>query len=158
MTKPVQKDTKVWPEGAASALHDCFDTSYCDIFKQAPTQNQHTDLQEHTEIFKCIKDGTVTTTRSHDWQERFTDCSRPRILPLELVTQQNWEKPEPTCSAASEKQTKKISLQINDSRDTQSLWHVIQTIMDYKPPPQACDSKMSLLNQLNSFLCTVATF
>ncbi|KAI3363888.1 hypothetical protein L3Q82_001487 [Scortum barcoo] len=35
--------------------------------------------------------------------------------------------------------------------DTQSLWRGIQTITDYKPPLQTCDSSTSLLNALNDF-------
>ncbi|KAL0161030.1 hypothetical protein M9458_044755, partial [Cirrhinus mrigala] len=44
-----------------------------------------------------------------------------------------------------------ISHRFKDSRDTRSLWRGIQTITDYKPPPQTCDSTISLLNELNSF-------
>ncbi|KAL0154639.1 hypothetical protein M9458_048902 [Cirrhinus mrigala] len=44
-----------------------------------------------------------------------------------------------------------ISHRFKDSRDTRSLWRGIQTITDYKPPPQTCDSTISLLNELNTF-------
>jgi len=37
------------------------------------------------------------------------------------------------------------------SRDTWSLWKGIQTIMDYKPSPQTCDSYTTLLSYLNNF-------
>ncbi len=32
-----------------------------------------------------------------------------------------------------------------------NLWQGIQTITDYKPPPQTCDSTIPLLNELNAF-------
>ncbi len=45
----------------------------------------------------------------------------------------------------------KINNHFTNSRDTQSLWQGIQTITDYKPPPQACDDDTSLPDALNHF-------
>ncbi len=45
----------------------------------------------------------------------------------------------------------KINNHFTDSRDTRSLWQAIQTITDYKPPPQACDDDPSLPDTLNHF-------
>ncbi len=45
----------------------------------------------------------------------------------------------------------KINNHFMDSRDTRSLWQAIQTITDYKPPPQACDDDPSLPDTLNHF-------
>ncbi len=63
--KPVHKQIQVWPEGSSEALQDCFDTTDWDMFKQAATYNNTTDLQEYSEtvtayITKCIDDVTVT--------------------------------------------------------------------------------------------------
>ncbi len=44
-----------------------------------------------------------------------------------------------------------INDHFTDSRDTWSLWQAIQTITDYKPPPQACDDDTSLPDALNHF-------
>ena len=44
---------------------------------------------------------------------------------------------------------KKISNHFTHSRDTWSLWQAIQTITDYKPPPQAYDDNTSLPDALN---------
>ncbi len=57
----------MWPEGSSEALQDCFDTTDWDMFKQAATYNNTTDLQEYTEtvtayITKCIDDVMVTKT------------------------------------------------------------------------------------------------
>ncbi len=65
--KPVHKQIQVWPEGSSEALQDCFDTTVWNMFKQAATYNNTTDLQEYTEtvtayITKCIDDVTVTKT------------------------------------------------------------------------------------------------
>ncbi len=45
----------------------------------------------------------------------------------------------------------KINNYFTDSRDTRSLWQAIQTITDYKPPPQACEDDPSLPDTLNHF-------
>ncbi len=45
----------------------------------------------------------------------------------------------------------KINNHFTNSRDTRSLWQAIQTITDYKPPPQACDDDTSLPDALNHF-------
>ncbi len=65
--KPIHKQIQVWPEGSSEALQDCFDTTDWNMFKQAATYNNTTDLQEYTEtvtayITKCIDDVTVTKT------------------------------------------------------------------------------------------------
>ncbi len=57
--KPIHKEIQVWPEGSSEALQDCFDTTDWNMFKQAATYNNTTDLQEYTEtvtayITKCI--------------------------------------------------------------------------------------------------------
>ncbi len=51
----------------------------------------------------------------------------------------------------SDRYTRRIAHRFSDSRDTRSLWQGIQTITDYKPPQQTCDSTIPLLNELNAF-------
>ncbi len=67
LTKPVQKLITIWPENATSTLQDCFQCTDWNMFKEAATYNNHTDLQEYTEtvtayIKKCMDDLTVTKT------------------------------------------------------------------------------------------------
>ncbi len=50
---------------------------------------------------------------------------------------------------AKRSHAQKINNHFTDSRDTLSLWQAIQTITDYKPPPQACDDDPSLPDTLN---------
>ncbi len=52
---------------------------------------------------------------------------------------------------AKRQYSRRIAHRFSDSRDTRSLWQGIQTITDYKPPPQTCDSTIPLLNELNAF-------
>ncbi|KAK2883355.1 hypothetical protein Q8A73_022288 [Channa argus] len=47
--------------------------------------------------------------------------------------------------------SRRIAHQFSNSRDTRSLWQGIQTITDYRPPPQTCKSNISLLNEVNAF-------
>ncbi len=51
---------------------------------------------------------------------------------------------------AKRQYSRRIAHRFSDGRDTLSLWQGIQTITVYKPPPQTCDSTISLLNELNS--------
>ncbi len=90
LAKPVQKQITVWPDDkyvcmygtcgridnkadfdltddATSTLQDCFQDTDWNMFKEAATYHDHTDLQEYTEtviayIKKCIDDVTVTKT------------------------------------------------------------------------------------------------
>ncbi len=62
---------------------------------------------------------------------------------------------EPICPVASKMQNgqmlKNSTITSRTAETTQSLWQAIQTITDYKPPPQACDDDPSLPNTLNHF-------
>ncbi len=49
LAKPVQKLITIWPENATSTLQDCFQCTDWNMFKEAATYNNHTDLQEYTE-------------------------------------------------------------------------------------------------------------
>ncbi|KAL0152069.1 hypothetical protein M9458_052623, partial [Cirrhinus mrigala] len=67
LTKPVQKQITVWPDDATSTLQDCFQYTDWNMFREAATYNNHTDLHEYTEtvtayIKKFIDDVTVTKT------------------------------------------------------------------------------------------------
>ncbi len=73
----------------------------------------------------------------------------------ELEMMRAWRQLGPTYPVASERprdsNSRRIAHRFSDSRDTLSLWKGIQTITDYKPPPQTCDSTIPLLNELNAF-------
>ncbi|KAK3548885.1 hypothetical protein QTP70_021251 [Hemibagrus guttatus] len=72
-SKPVLKLVKTWPEGAISALQDCFECTNLDMFREAATKGDTTDLEEYISsetsyISKCIDDVTISksiTTRSN---------------------------------------------------------------------------------------------
>ncbi|KAK3542680.1 hypothetical protein QTP86_032711 [Hemibagrus guttatus] len=75
-SKPVLKLVKTWPEGAISALQDCFECTDWDMFREAATNTNTTDLEEYTSsmisyISKCIDDVTIsksiTTSNQKLW-------------------------------------------------------------------------------------------
>ncbi len=153
--KPIHKQIQVWPEGSSEALQDCFDTTDWNMFKQAATYNNTTDLQEYSEtvtayITKCIDDETVTktiTVRAN--QKPWLTGEVYRLLKARNAAfRAGDEEGLKTARAnlsrgireAKRQYSRRIAHRFSDSRDTRSLWQGIQTITDYKPPPQTCDS------------------
>ncbi len=136
------------------------------MFKQAATYNNTTDLQEYSEtvtayITKCIDDVTVTktiTVRAN--QKPWLTGEVYRLLKARNAAfRAGDEEGLKTARAnlshgireAKRRYSRRIAHRFSDSRDTRSLWQGIQTITDYKPPPQTCDSTIPLLNELNAF-------
>ncbi len=166
LAKPVQKQITVWPDNATSALQDCFQDTDWNMFKEAATYNNHTDLQEYTEtvtayIKYCIDDVTVTktiTTRANrkPWMtaevrgllktrdEAFRSGDKAALKTARANLSRGIKN-------AKQLYGSKINNHFTNSRDTRSLWQGIQTITDYKPPPQACDDDTSLPDALNHF-------
>ncbi len=166
LAKPVQKLITIWPENATSTLQDCFQCTDWNMFKEAATYNNHTDLQEYTEtvtayIKKCMDDVTVTktiTTRANQkpWMtaevrgllktrdEAFRSGDKAALKTARANLSRD-------IKTAKRSHAQKINNHFTDSRDTRSLWQAIQTITDYKSPPQACDDDPSLPDTLNHF-------
>ncbi len=166
LAKPVQKQITVWPDNATSALQDCFQDTDWNMFKEAATYNNHTDLQEYTEtvtayIKNCIDDVTVTktiTTRANrkPWmtaEVRGLLKTRDEAFRSGDKAALKTARANLSCGIKNAKRSYgiKINNHFTNSRDTRSLWQGIQTITDYKPPPQACDDDTSLPDALNHF-------
>ncbi len=164
--KPVQKLITIWPENATSTLQDCFQCTDWNMFKEVATYNNHTDLHEYTEtvtayIKKCMDDVTVTktiTTRAN--QKPWMTAEVRGLLKTRDEAFRSGDKAalktaraNLSCGIKNAKRShaQKINNHFTDSRDTRSLWQAIQTITDYKPPPQACDDDPSLPDTLNHF-------
>ncbi len=166
LTKPVQKLITIWPENATSTLQDCFQCTDWNMFKEAATYNNHTDLQEYTEtvtayIKKCMDNVTVTKTiTTHANQKPWMTAEVRGLLKTRDEAFRSGDKSalktaraNLSCGIKNAKRSyaQKINNYFMDSRDTWSLWQAIQTITDYKPPPQACDDDPSLPDTLNHF-------
>ncbi len=166
VTKPVHKQIQVWPEGSSEALQDCFNTTDWNMFKQAATYNNTTDLQEYSEtvtayITKCIDDVTVTktiTVRAN--QKPWLTGEVYRLLKARNAAFRAGDEVGLRTARANlsrgireakRQYSRRIAHRFSDSRDTWSLWQGIQTITYFKPPPQTCDSTIPLLNELNAF-------
>ncbi len=139
--KPIHKQIQVWPEGLSEALQDCFDTTDWNMFKQAATYNNTTDLQEYSEtvtayITKCIDDVTVTktiTVRAN--QKPWLTGEVYRLLKARNAAfRAGDEEGLRTARAnlsrgirgAKRQYSRRIAHRFSDSRDTQNLWQGIQ--------------------------------
>ncbi len=158
LAKPVQKLITIWPDDATSTLQDCFQCTDWNMFKEAATYNYHTDLQEYTEIVtayikKCIDDVTVTKTITTRANQKPWMTAEVRGLLKTRDEALKTARANLSCGIKNAKRSyaQKINNHFTDSRDTRSLWQAIQTITDYKPPPQACDDDTSLPDALNHF-------
>ncbi len=136
------------------------------MFKQAATYNNTTDLQEYTEtvtayITKCIDDVTVTKTitvraNQKPWLTgEVYRLLKARNTAFRAGDEEGLKTARTNLSRgirdAKRQYSRRIAHRFSDSRDTRSLWQGIETITDYKPPPQTCDSTILLLNELNAF-------
>ncbi|KAI3370567.1 hypothetical protein L3Q82_007080 [Scortum barcoo] len=71
--KPTVWQVRKWSEGAMEALQDCFECTDWDMFKEAATYNNQTDIDEYAMsvsayINKCMEDVSVInsiTTRAN---------------------------------------------------------------------------------------------
>ncbi len=149
LAKPVQKLSTIWPENATSTLQDCFQCTDWNMFKEAATYNNHTDLQEYTEtvtayIKKCIDDVTVTKIiTTHANQKPWMTAEVCGLLKTRDEAFRSGDKAalktaraNLSCGIKNAKRSyaQKINNHFTGSRDTRSLWQVIQTITDYKAP------------------------
>ncbi len=146
-----------------SALQDCFQDTDWNMFKEADTYNNYTDLQEYTEtvtayIKNCIDDVTVPKTITY--QKPWMTAEVRGLLKTRDEAFRSGDKAALKTARANLsrgiKNAKRSYAQKNtdyftDSRDTRSLWQGIQTITDYKPPPQAFNDDTSLPDALNHF-------
>ncbi|XP_060763541.1 uncharacterized protein fbrsl1 isoform X7 [Neoarius graeffei] len=166
VTRPVQKQVQVWPEGASSALQDCFNITDWDMFKQAVTYNHQINIQEYSDtvtayISKCTDDVTdikTITVRANQkpwltgevyrllksWNAAFRAGDEAGLRSARANLSRG-------IRLAKKQYSSRIAHHFTDSRDTRSLWQGIQTITDYKPQPQTCDKDITLLNSLNNF-------
>ncbi|XP_078740066.1 interferon-induced very large GTPase 1-like [Lampetra fluviatilis] len=166
VTKPVIKRICVWPEGSSEELQDCFSTTDWNMFKKAATYNNTVDLQEYTETVtsymrKCMEDVTVTRTISIRANQKpwltgeVHRLLRARNAAFKAGEEMGLKTARANLSRgirlAKRQYSRRIADRFNDSRDTRNLWRGMQTITDYKPFPQTCDSSTSLLNQLKDF-------
>ena len=165
-SKPSVKQIRTWPEGATSALQDCFDCTDWTVFKEAATSNQHVNLTEYTEsvtgyISKCMEDVTVMkhiTTRANDkpWFTReVCELLRARNTAFKSGDKEALRTARANLNrgvrAAKRAHGQKIQSHFTDTKDPRRLWQGIQSVTDYRPTPPPCDDSTDFLNSLNTF-------
>ncbi|KAK3565926.1 hypothetical protein QTP86_021443, partial [Hemibagrus guttatus] len=170
-SKPVLKLVKTWPEGTISALQDCFECTDWDMFRDAATKDDTTDLEEYMSsvtsyISKCIDDVTISksiTTRSN---QKPWVTTKVRALPKSrdfafkagdkdaLRTAQ--AKLSRAIREAKRTHSQRIHGHFQSSGNTQRMWQGIQSITNFRPAPPACDSDASLPDALNNFYARFA--
>ncbi|KAK0137698.1 repressor of the inhibitor of the protein kinase [Merluccius polli] len=165
-TKPIVKVTRSWPDGAISALQDCFDTTDWDMFKQANTTINTIDLEGYTSgvtgyISKCIDDVTTMKTitirpnqrpwmnaevrarlKARDAAYRSGEAGALKTARAELTR---------AIKTAKRSHSEKINNHFTNTKDSRHLWQGIQAITNYRPAPLACADDGSLPEELNQF-------
>lgn len=165
-TKPLQKQVKIWPVVAISALQDCFECTDWHMFREAATYGDSTNLEEYTAsvtsyISKCIDDVTFSKTittrsnqkpwmtaevrallRTQDSAFRIGDKTALRTARAKLSR---------AIREAKRAHAQRILNHFQDSGDTRRMWQGIQAITNYRTPPVACDKDACLPDTLNDF-------
>ncbi|KAK3541394.1 hypothetical protein QTP86_024589, partial [Hemibagrus guttatus] len=162
-SKSVLKLVKTWLEGAISALQHCVECTDWDMFREAATKGDTTDLEEYTSsvtsyISKCIVDVTISiTTRSNQkpWMTRkvrallkFRD-SAFRVGDKDALRTARAKRSR-SLREAKRTHSQRIHCHFQGSGDTRRMWQDIQSITNYRPAPPACDTDASLPDALNN--------
>ncbi|KAK3570813.1 hypothetical protein QTP86_027627, partial [Hemibagrus guttatus] len=165
-SKLVLKLVKTWPEGAISALQDCFECTDWDMLREAATKGNTTDLEEYTSsvtsyIGKCIDDVTISksiTTRSNQkpWMTaKVHALLKSRDSAFRAGNKDALRTARAKLSQAIREAKRTHSQRIHghfqSSGDTRRMWQGIQSITNYRQASPACDSDASLPDALNNF-------
>lgn len=167
--KSFMKQAQIWSAIPTLALQDCFDTTEWNMFKRAATYNDHWYPKIHRDCLnlhhKCIDDVTNTklvTIRAHQmtWQtgevHRLLRAQNTAFKAGDAAGLKTaWANLSHAIKRAKQQYTKIIRNHLRDSRSSRSLWQGIQTITNYRPQPQTCDSDTSMLKILTTMLCIV---
>ncbi|XP_055487592.1 uncharacterized protein LOC129694857 [Leucoraja erinacea] len=161
-----RKHTRVWPEGAASALQDCFLHTDWYVFRTAASYDDLFNIEEYAEtvtsyIAKCTEDVTIMKTftargnekpwmtaevrsllRARDAAYRAGNTAALRSTRTAL---------EKGIRAAKRAFAGKIQGHLCDTGDTRRMWKGIQTLTGYKARQQVTDTNTSLPDELNNF-------
>ncbi|KAK3544259.1 hypothetical protein QTP86_008714 [Hemibagrus guttatus] len=145
-TKWVLKQVKTWPAGAISVLQDCFECTDWDMFREAATHGETTDLEEYTSsvtsyIGKCIDEVTVSkpiTTRPN--QKPWMNAKVRALLKFrdsafragdKDTLRIAWAKLSRAIWEAKHAHSQRIHGHFQSSGDTRRMWQGIQSITNY---------------------------
>ncbi len=149
-----------------STLQDCFQCTDWNMFKEAATYNTTQTCRSTLKLWlltsksawmmwQSLRPSPHVQNQSRGWQQRFVGLLKTRDEAFRSGDKAALKTARANLSRgiknAKRSHAQKINNHFTDSRDTRSLWQAIQTITDYKPPPQACDDDPSLPDTLNHF-------
>ncbi|KAI4889721.1 hypothetical protein NFI96_009933 [Prochilodus magdalenae] len=137
----------VWPEGAESVLHDCFQCTDWEMFRSAATTDSLVDINEYTTsvtgfIRKCVDDVTQTKQiptlpNQKPWMNtdvrsllKARDAAFKSGNSEELKTARHNLKVG--IRAAKHKYSSQTAAHFNTNSDPRRMWQGIQVITDYK--------------------------
>ncbi|XP_059819192.1 uncharacterized protein LOC132390609 [Hypanus sabinus] len=160
-----KRQVRVWPNGAASALQDCFLHTDWDIFKTAASYDDHTDI-EYAEtvisyIAKCMEDVTVIKTFTARGYKKPWMTTEVRSL---LKARDTAHRSGDRCALHSARTALSLGIRkakrayagkihghFCDTGDTRRMWQGIKALADYKIRQKTDDSDASLPSRLNKF-------
>ncbi|KAK3534836.1 hypothetical protein QTP86_026664, partial [Hemibagrus guttatus] len=140
-SKSVLKLVKTWPEGTISALQDCFECTDWDMFREAATNGDTTDLEEYTSsvtsyISKCIGDVTISKSiTTHSNQKPWMTAKVRALLKSrdsafragdKDALRTAWAKLSRAIREAKHTHSQRIHDHFQSSSDTRCMWQGIQ--------------------------------
>ena len=166
-TRATQTHIRVWPDGAVSALQDCFKSTDWGIFKTAASQGEHhVNIEEYADavisyIAKCTEDVTkVKTFTVRSNQKPWMTAEVRQLLKDRDVAYREGDKAA-LCTArsalsrgiraAKKNHARKIQENLCSTGDTRQMWQGIQQLTQHKTRQRVEDSDASLPDKLNEF-------
>ena len=166
-TRATQSHIRVWPDGAVSALQDCFKCTNWEIFKTAASQGEHhINIEEYAEtvmsyIAKCTEDVTVMKTYIvRNNQKPWMTAEVRQLLKARDAAYSGGDKAA-LCSArsalsrgiraAKRRHAGIIKENLCSTGNTRQMWQGVQQITQYKTRQRIEDSDVSLPDRLNDF-------
>ncbi len=164
--KTTVQQVRVWPEGAMSALQDCFDHTDWDMFREAATVNQHINVEEYAAsvsayIQKCTEDVDVTkniiiranqkpwmTGEVRAMQKARNAAFKTGDMVVLRTARANLNR---AIRAAKRVYSQKIQGFFSDPTNTKRMWQGIKTVTDWKATPLPCEDNIHFLNELNTY-------
>ncbi|KAI5092860.1 hypothetical protein C0J45_17251 [Silurus meridionalis] len=96
-SKPVLKQVKTWPEGATSALQDCFECTDWDMFREAATYGDSINLEEYTSSVTCYISKEAKRAHAKKIHSHFQDSGDTRRMWQGIQAITNYKTTSPAC-------------------------------------------------------------
>ena len=165
--KSSMRTVRIWPEGAESALQDCFECTDWDVFKAAATRDSLVDVNEYASsvtgfIKKCVDDVTETKQiRTLANQKPWMNSDVRGLLKARDAAFKSGNSEELKVArhnlkagirAAKRTYSTQSAAYFNVNSDPRRMWQGIQAVTDYKSQTNSSPcTDASLPAELNTF-------